>query len=383
MSSLNFLPLTYMKTHDDEVFYSIALSSIKGIGPIIARRLIEQFGSAQNVFREKPEILQLIPRFGDELAKGCRSCRVLDPAEQEMDFIRKHQIQPILMNDPEYPERLRDCVDAPILLFYKGIANLNAPHIIAMVGTRNSTPYGRDLIEQFTAGLATRLPDALIVSGLAYGIDVTAHRCSLHNRLQTVGVVAHGLDRLYPDAHRTVAKEMLTQGGLLTEYPSGTNPDKGNFIARNRIIAGISDATIVVETADKGGSVITANIANTYDRDVFAFPGRVNDQRSRGCNRLIRQNRAALITCADDFLEMMNWAQESSTQLGVQLPIQFDLTAEEQQIIDLLTHHGEMQLNRIAIETEKPVSNLTGLLMDLELRNIVRSYPGAVYRLKS
>lgn len=372
-----------MKTHDEEVFYSIALSSIKGIGPIIARRLIEQFGSAQNVFREKPEILQLIPRFGDELAKGCRSCRVLDPAEQEMDFIRKHQIQPILLNDPEYPERLRDCVDAPILLFYKGTANLNASHIIAMVGTRNSTPYGRDLIEQFTSSLATRLPDALIVSGLAYGIDVTAHRCALQNHLETVGVVAHGLDRLYPDAHRTLAKEMLAQGGLLTEYPSGTNPDKGNFIARNRIIAGISDATIVVETADKGGSVITANIANTYDRDVFAFPGRVNDQRSRGCNRLIRQNRAALITCADDFLEMMNWAQDQNARPATQLPIEFDLTDEEQEIIQLLSLHGEMQLNRIAIETEKPVSKLTGLLMDLELRNIVRSYPGAVYRLKA
>lgn len=382
MSLLNFLPPICMTTHDDEVFYSIALTSIKGVGPIIARRLIEEFGSATQLFKEKPEILSCIPRFGDELAKGCRSCKILDTAEQEMEFIRKHQIKSLLFNDPDYPERLRDCVDAPSLLFYKGNADLNAEHIVAMVGTRNSTPYGRDLIEQFTRDLAAQLPDTIIVSGLAYGIDVTSHRGALQNGLDTIGVVAHGLDRLYPDAHRSVAKEMLAQGGLLTEYLSGTNPDKGNFIARNRIIAGISDATLVVETADKGGSIITANIANTYDRDVFAFPGRVNDQRSRGCNRLIRLNRAALITCADDFLEIMNWMPASSSHNAMQLPLQFDLSSEEQEVVDLLNRYGEMELNRMAIETEKPISKLTGLLMDLELRNIVRSYPGGVYRLR-
>lgn len=370
-----------MKTHDDDVFYSIALSSIKGIGPVIARRLLEEYGSATAIFREKPEILQQIPRYGDELSRGCRSCQVLDPAEREMDFIRKHDIRPLLIGDPDYPERLRDCVDAPILLFYKGTADLNASHIVAMVGTRNSTPYGRDLIEQFTHDLSQQLPDTLIVSGLAYGIDVTSHRCALQNGLETVGVVAHGLDRLYPDAHKQVAREMLSQGGLLTEYLSGTNPDKGNFVARNRIIAGMADATVVVETADKGGSVITANIANTYGRDVFAFPGRVSDQRSRGCNRLIRQNKAALITNADDFMELMNWLPDSAAHPARQLPLLFALSEEEQEIFDLLNRYGEMQLNRIAIETEKPVSVLTGLLMDLELRNIVRSFPGAVYRL--
>ena len=370
-----------MKTTDDEIFYSIALSSIKGIGPIISRKLIDEFGSAAMLFCEKPELLQQIPRYGELLAKGCRSCAVLDPAEKEMDFIRKHQIRAIPLCDPAYPERLRDCVDAPVLLFYKGSADLNAAHIVAMVGTRSSTQYGRDIIEQFTKDLSAKLPDAVIVSGLAYGIDITAHRCALQNQLQTIGVVAHGLDRLYPDAHRPVAKEMLSQGGLLTEYRSATNPDKGNFIARNRIIAGISDATIVVETADKGGSVVTANIANTYGRDVFAFPGRINDQRSRGCNRLIRQNRAALITSADDFLEMMNWLPDSHSYPAQQLPLPFELSEEEQKLADLLTNHGEMQLNRLAIETEMPVSVLTGILMDLELRNIVRCYPGGVYRL--
>lgn len=370
-----------MKTHDDDVFYSIALSSIKGIGPIIAHRLIEEYGSATDIFREKPEILQKIPRYGNELACHCRSCALLDRAEREMDFVRKHDIQALLITDEDYPYRLRDCVDAPILLFYKGTVDLNAPHIIAMVGTRNSTPYGRDLIEQFTNTLSQQLPDALIVSGLAYGIDITAHRFALQNGLDTVGVVAHGLDRLYPDAHKQVAREMLSQGGLLTEYPSGTNPDKGNFIARNRIVAGISDATIVVETADKGGSIITANIANTYGRDVCAFPGRVSDQRSRGCNRLIRQNQASLITSADDFLELMNWLPDSKAHPAQQLELPFNLTEEEQEIVDLLDRNGEMQLNRMAIETEKPVSVLTGLLMDLELRNIVRSFPGAIYRL--
>ncbi|MEG1585395.1 MAG: DNA-processing protein DprA [Bacteroidales bacterium] len=370
-----------MKTHDDEIFYAIALSGIKGIGPVIARKLIDEVGSPAELFREKPEILRKIPRIGEILANGCRSCAVLDPAEKEMDFIRNHHIRAIYFGDPEYPERLRDCVDAPILLFLKGSVDLNSRHIISIVGTRDSTHYGRDLLEQFTKDLAEQLPDALIVSGLAYGIDVTAHRCALQNKLHTIGVVAHGLDRLYPDAHKQVAKEMLSQGGgLVTEYPSGTNADKGNFIARNRIIAGMADATILVETADKGGSIITANIANTYGRDVFAFPGRVNDLRSRGCNRLIRQNRAGLITSADDFLEMMNWLPDTHQHPAKQLPLDFDLSEEEQLLVGLLRQYGEMQLNRLAIETEKPISVLTGILMDLELRHIVRSYPGGVYR---
>ncbi|MGL4293052.1 MAG: DNA-processing protein DprA, partial [Bacteroidales bacterium] len=283
---------------------------------------------------------------------------------------------------PEYPQRLTDCVDAPILLFYKGNADLNATHILSMVGTRNSTHYGRELIEEFMRVLGEQLPDTLVVSGLAYGIDINAHRFALHNSLQTIGVVAHGLDRIYPDAHKTTAREMVSQGGLLTEYPSETNPDKGNFIARNRIVAGISDATIIVETADKGGSIVTAGIASSYDREVFAFPGRVSDPRSKGCNRLIRQNRAALITSASDFLEMMNWIRTSAPSNSRQLPIEFDLTEEEQKLVALLIRNGEMQINRMSIETEMPVSVLTGILMDLELRNIIRSYPGAVYRLK-
>lgn len=371
-----------MKTSEDTILYSLALGSIKGVGSIMARKLIENFGSAEAVFREKPDLLTHIPRIGSQLAFHAKDPTLFRKAEQEIEFIRKHQIETYYFEDDDYPERLKDCVDAPVLLFYKGNAPLNRKKVISVVGTRTATQYGRDLTQQFVKELAESVPDTLVVSGLAYGIDVNAHKSALSSGLDTIGVLAHGLDRIYPEAHRNVAREMTEKGGLLSEYPSGTNPDKGNFLARNRIIAGMSDATIIVETPDKGGSVVTANIAHTYDRDVFAFPGRVNDSRSNGCNRLIRQNRAALITSAQDFLEMMNWSTDLCGKVKRQLPLPFDFTAEEELVVKLLEDAGEMQINRLAIETEIPVSELAGILMELEFRNIVRACPGGVYRVR-
>lgn len=370
-----------MKTNDENIFYAIALNLIKGIGPVMTHKLIGEFGSPKQIFHENPAHLKLMTRIGPVIANAITNRELLSHAEKELSFIEKHGITTLFFDDSDYPMRLRDCVDAPYLLFFKGNCDLNSQHLISMVGTRSSTPYGRDLIDQFTARLAELVPDAVIVSGLAYGIDIISHRAALRNQLQTIGVMAHGLDRIYPNAHRNTAKEMLSQGGILTEYISGTNPEKGNFIARNRIVAGISEATIIVETADKGGSIITANIANTYNRDVFAFPGRVCDQRSKGCNRLIRKNIAALITGADDFLELMNWLPQKIQQTVPQLPFIAELNNEEQLLFELLSHNGELQLNQIAIETGISVGLLTGILMEMELRNIVRCYPGAVYRL--
>ena len=374
----------YPSNRDEELLHTIALNAIKGVGPTVARRLIDEFGSATAIFREKPEALRTIPRIGCDLATGCRSCQVLDEAEREMDFIRRHNITTLLFDDDDYPDRLRDCPDAPLLLYAMGNANLNVRHTVSIVGTRNATRYGRDLVEDFLSEAARLEPELLVVSGLAYGIDVTAHRSALHAKLPTVGVLAHGLDRIYPDQHRHVAREMLAAGGLLTEYPSRTNPDRGNFLARNRIVAGLADATIVVETADKGGSIVTASIADSYGRQVFAFPGRVGDAQSVGCNRLIRQQKAGLITSAADLFEAMGW---DKTFVGRQLEIPFEkpqqeLSEAERQLVDLLKSDGEMQLNTMVLKTGKPVSELTSLLMGLEMQGVVGNAPGGLYRLR-
>jgi DNA processing protein len=369
---------------DEELLNTIALGAIKGVGPVVARQLIEEFGSATAVMREKPEALSRLPRVGCELAAGCRSCQVLDFAEREVDFVRRHNITTLLMTDEAYPYRLRECPDAPPLLFYMGNADLNAKHIISVVGTRNATRYGRDMVDNLMRDLSSQLPDTLVVSGLAYGIDVSAHRAALREHLPTVAVMAHGLDRIYPDQHRHIAREMIADGGLLTEYPSHTNPDKGNFLARNRIVAGLADATIVVETADKGGSIVTASIADSYGRNIFAFPGRVGDAHSVGCNRLIRQCKAGLITCAADLLDEMGWTRNTA---GRQLEIPFEqatpaLSEAEQKVVDLLREHGDMQLNALVAITEKPVSELTGLLMGLQMMGVVACEPGNIYRLR-
>ncbi len=371
-----------MPTNTETLRYAIALCRIKGIGDVLARKLIENFGSPEAIFREKPETLALIPRIGTQLALGVTDRSLLEIADKEIAFISQNGIDSFYFEDEEYPEQLRDCTDAPLLLFYKGETELKGKRFVSMVGTRSCTQYGIDLIENFLQEMAALAPEVVIVSGLAYGIDVNAHKSALKNGLSTIGVLAHGLDRIYPYVHRQIAKQMLEQGGLLTEYLSETNPDRGNFLARNRIIAGLSDATIVVESADKGGSIVTANIANTYGRDVFAFPGRTSDRYSEGCNRLIRQNRAALITGASDFLELMNWLPDSPGEQEIQMEIPFDLSSEEQQIVELLTRYGEMHLNRLVVETEIPISELTGILMELEFRNMVRPYPGGMYRLK-
>lgn len=275
--------------NEKELLCRMALPLLPGIGLVGARHLIQAAGSAAMLFEHARELPALLPGVTPKVATAFQHTEVLRLCEAELSFAQKHQIQCLTEDDEAYPSRLRECPDGPLVLFYKGSANLNSRHILSIVGTRNATDYGKGLCQRFMQELSTLIPDVLIVSGLAYGIDIHAHREALTHGFDTVGVLAHGLDRIYPAVHRRTATEMLTQGGLLTEFMSGTNPDRQNFVKRNRIVAGISDATLVVESGPKGGSLITAEIAESYQRDCFAFPGRVGDTYSTGCNLLIQK----------------------------------------------------------------------------------------------
>ena len=295
--------------------------------------------------------------------------------------MEKNHICCLTINDAEYPSRLRECDDAPLVLYTLGTANLNASHVVSIVGTRKATEYGRDLCASFVRDLTAAIPDVLIISGLAYGIDVAAHRASLASGASTVGVLAHGLDRIYPSVHRTVAAQMAKQGGgLVTEYMSVTEPERQNFVQRNRIVAGMADAVVVVESAAKGGSLITAEIAQAYNRDCFAFPGRVGDEYSRGCNNLIRDNRAALITSAADFLKAMNWDSAAVAEKTVQRELFVELTPDEERVLTLLRKHSEdVHINMLAVETDIPAGRLISILCSLEMKDLVRTLAGARY----
>lgn len=301
-----------------------------------------------------------------------------------MAFIEKNNISCYYLTDADYPARLRECPDAPILFYFKGNTNLDASRVISVVGTRNATEYGRGLTESLIKDLAEAIPNLLVVSGLAYGIDICAHRSALHNQLPTVAVLAHGLDRIYPSSHRNTAVEMLESGGLLTDFPSGTEPDRPNFLRRNRIVAGMSDCTIVVESAEKGGSLVTADIAFSYGRDVYSFPGRVGDSHSKGCNNLIRQNKAGLITSADDLLSALCWdIQATATPAQTELLFaDTDVSVPEQNpVLAIMRTRNEIHINELALVLEMPVHQLSTLLFELEINGKIKALPGNIYKL--
>jgi DNA processing protein len=304
-------------------------------------------------------------------------------AEAEMRFVEHYSIDVLDMNSQDYPARLRECADAPIVLYYKGTSNLNQSHIISIVGTRRCSAYGQDLTRSFITQLKEICPQVLVVSGLAYGIDICAHRQALQCGYDTVGVLAHGLDKIYPQSHRDTATLMARQGGLLTEYMSETNMDKGNFVRRNRIVAGISDATIVIESAIKGGSLITARIAQDYNRSVFAFPGAVGAKASEGCNSLIRDNAAALITSASDFAAFMGWetVQKQARCKVIETSIFPNLTPDEQRVAEFLQLHGDENQAVIAVGTNIPMNRLTAILFQLEMNGVVRPMAGGHFHL--
>lgn len=364
----------------------LTLMSIRGIGSIRARHLIEAFGNAQAVLDAPSEQLLQLGAVGQMIIDGRNDASISPRIDQELSFIEKNHIHTLVYGEPGYPKRLIDCPDAPALLFQLGDTPLDDRHIVSIVGTRSCSQYGRDIVNRFVSQLHEAIPDVIIVSGLALGIDVESHKASLSNDVRTVGVVAHGLDRIYPSQHRSVAKEMLLhQGSLITEYMTGTEPERGNFLSRNRIIAGLSDAVIVAESKDKGGSLVTAAIGNDYGRDIFAFPGRVGDSRSEGCNRLIRLNRAGLITCADDFIEAMNWGTTNTKQKSIQHSIPFEeenLSNTARLIIDALRDRGDMLLSQLEESTSLDHATLYEELLDLEMDGKIRSTPGGLYQLR-
>lgn len=365
----------------EELLYQIGLTLINGIGDVNAKALLAYCGSAKAVFTQKKSVLQKIPGIGDIYAGSIvSSLSVLKRAEEEVKFIEKYKIRPLFFTDADYPGRLKFCSDSPILLYYKGNADLNSEKIIAVVGTRRPSDYGKQITKDFIEDLSSS--GALILSGLAYGIDVLAHKSALDNDLQTVGVVGHGLDRIYPQTHDKIAKRMINQGGLLTDFMSGTNPDAVNFPKRNRIVAGLCDALVVVESKRTGGSLITATIANSYNKDVFAIPGRAGDPLAEGCNGLIKRNRAALIESAEDLLEAMQWQKKEKPKgKSKQVPLLLNLSEEEKLIVNLFSEKKSLHVDEICQSTQFPVSKVSTYLLQLEFSNLLKSKPGKLYEL--
>ena len=372
---------------DENLKYKIGITLIKGIGSNLAKNLIAYIGSAEGVFKEKQQNLAKIPGIGEiisnQIVSQISSQNVLKRAEQEIEFITKNKILTYYFADRDYPFRLKECPDSPILIYSKGNCNLNAGKFVGIVGTRKATETGKENCKKLITDLGSALPNTVIVSGLAYGIDICAHKAAIESGLPTIGVIGHGLDRIYPEVHRPTAVKMVQDGALLTEYLSQTNPDKPNFVQRNRIIAGLCDAIVVVESGIKGGALITAEIANDYNRDVFTYPGRITDEWSAGCNALIKNNKASLIESADDILRFMNWErQDSNSKPIVQTALFMDLTDEEQGIVSTLRQNPEgIQFNELAIQLERPISKISSLLLEMEFKGLVKCLPGNLYKI--
>lgn len=359
--------------------YKIALSLIPNIGDILAKRLVAYCGSPEAVFEEKKSSLEKIPGIGEAYAGSVVNHSVFSRVDEEIQFIEQNNITPFFYLDKNYPKRLTHCEDSPVMLYYKGEADLNTTKIVSIVGTRESTDYGKKQCEKLINDLAGH--NVLIVSGLAYGIDIYAHKAAMEQGLPTVCVLAHGLDRIYPTIHKSTAQKMLEKGGWLTDFTSQTKPNRENFPRRNRIVAGISDATIVIESKKKGGSLITADIANSYNRDVFAFPGKIDDLCSEGCNNLIKQNKAALIQSAADIVYILGWEQTKKTTTPKQSPLLVKLTADEELLVNTLKGKSSVTIDDLCFESKLPMSKVSALLLTLEFSGIVKSLPGKAYGL--
>lgn len=365
----------------DLLKFRIGITLINGIGNNLAKNLIAYLGNEEAVFKEKKNNLSRIPGIGETLAKEIVNHKqALLRAEQEIEFILKNDIQYLYYTDKNYPFRLKECPDAPLMLFARCAQNLNDAKFVSIVGTRNATEYGKEICRNLASALTT-IPNLVIISGLAYGIDICAHKSALDYRIPTIGIVAHGLDVIYPSAHRSIAVRMLEQGGVITEYLSKTKPDRQNFVQRNRIIAGMSDALIVVESAQKGGALITAELANDYNRDVFAFPGRITDEWSKGCNALIKNNRASLIESPQDFIRQMGWDQQTNHRKDVQAALFTDLSEEESLIYSIIRKHMDgIHVNQLSVISSISYSKLTSLLLEMEFKAFVKCIPGGIYR---
>ncbi|MFT3933409.1 MAG: DNA-processing protein DprA [Chitinophagaceae bacterium] len=365
---------------ENELLHQLALTLVPQIGPVQAKLLVDHFGSASAIFKSKKTLLESIEGIGEVRAANIKKFTGFKKAEEEISFLEKYKIKPLFIADAAYPQRLLNCTDPPTMLYYRGVANLNASKIIAVVGTRSKTEYGKHLTENLIEGLQEQ--QVTIVSGLALGIDAIAHKAALKHSLPTIAVVAHGLDKMYPPEHAVLAKEMIKgNGGLLTEFMSKTKPDKHNFPSRNRVVAGMCDATVIVETDIKGGSIITAELANSYNRDVFAFPGKVTDNKSAGCNLLIKNNKAILLTCAQDIIDIMGWTAQSNKPKKIQKELFVQLSTAEKTIADLLKENDQLHIDEIRLKSNLSNSAVAAAILNLELQNIVRTQPGKMYSL--
>jgi DNA processing protein len=361
---------------EEELLYVLALQRVKGIGDVNAKKLISHCGTAKNVLNEKQRNLEKINGIGAFTTQHLFDKNNLVEAEKELTYIHKNNIETLYFTDKNYPERLKHCVDAPILLFKKGNFTIQNNPIISIVGTRKITSYGRDFCENLIADLAKYNP--IIVSGFAYGVDICAHKAALKNNLHTIGVLAHGFEEVYPKSHKKYVTEITNKGGFLTDFWHNDVLIRENFLKRNRIVAGISEATIIIESAIKGGSLVTADIANSYSRDVFAVPGRSTDNFSKGCNDLIRRNKAAILTSATDLVEMLNWdITPRTTTIQKQLFVEMNET--EQLIYDFLVKNGKELLDIISLKCKLPIHQTTTLLFNLEMKGVVKPLPGKLF----
>lgn len=362
---------------DTELFNTLALMKVEGVGDIMAKKLITHCGSAQAVLEQKRSRLTAIDGVGEMLFKNLQDSSIFKLAEAKMKFIQQAGINYHAYFESGYPERLKHCIDGPVILFSSGNINFEDRKTISIVGTRQMTSYGADFCRKLIEDLAPLNP--IIVSGFAYGVDIFAHTVAMDQNLQTVGVVAHGLNQVYPKVHKKYVAKMEENGGFMTEFWSTSNPDKENFVKRNRIVAGISEATVIIESADRGGSLITANVANDYNRDVFAVPGRITDKYSQGCNDLIKSQRANLLTGAADLIYILNWQLEDKKTKPVQKQLFVTLEPEEQKVYDYLQKNGKELMDIIALYCEMPVYKLSSLLLTMELKGVIRPLPGKLF----
>lgn len=372
--------------NEQQLLYNIALTRIGHFSLASALHLYRTLGSGEEIFLHRNEAQDILPDCSPRLIDNLKDwSEPLKRAEVELEFCRNNNIRVLCLGDDNYPKRLEDCADAPLVMYYKGNANLNQSRVINIIGTRHCTTYGADFIRRFIHDLKALCPEVLVVSGLAYGVDINAHQQALAVGYETVGVVAHGLDYLYPAAHKDVAREMVNHGGLLTEFMTCTNADKGNFVRRNRIVAGMSDACILIESAAHGGGMITAGIAFDYGREVFALPGRVGDHFSEGCNNAIRENKAILLTSVEDFVKTMGWEDDAlrieAQKKGIERQLFPDLSPEQQRIVDVLTKSNNLQLNQLSVKAGIPIGDITSILFQMEMMGVVKPMAGGNYHL--
>jgi len=371
------LTINLLAMETSNLYYLLALQKVEGVGDIVAKKLISHCGSAEKVFSSTKSEIVSIDGIGEVLYRKLKEKSIFELAENEIKFIEKEQINYATFLDSNYPEKLKHCIDGPLILFSSGNIDFSNRKIISIVGTRQVTSSGLSFCKNLIEELAPLNP--IIVSGFAYGVDIIAHQAALDNNLQTIGVLAHGLNQIYPNAHKKYVSKIEQNGGFLTEFWSSSNPDKENFVKRNRIVAGISEATIVIESAEKGGSLITANLAIDYNRDVFAVPGRVTDKYSVGCNNLIKTQKAHMLTSAADLLYILNWNISKLASKAVQKQLFVTLDQEEQNIYNYLLQHKKQTLDVIAIECNMPVYKMSSTLLNMELKGVIRPLPGKLF----